>query len=228
MAEHLHDGHRKRMMRRFTATKLSGFQPHEVLEMLLYYAIPRKDTNPIAHRLLDRFGSVSGVLAATPEALKSVEGVSDGVVTMLAFFRELGVYVTGEQAVGMKMSSAADACDYFEALYKLEHNEVVRAVFLDDRLCLKSSVVISEGHPSASQFLTRRVAELAFAEGSNALILAHNHPNNSSAASAEDIAATQHLSAMLQSCGIQLIDHVIVGRDGATSLRETGGFFGTE
>ncbi len=228
MSNHIHDGHRKRMQQRFMATKLNGFQPHEVLELLLYYAIPRRDTNPIAHRLIDRFGSVNNVMKATPEALKSVEGISDGVVTLFAFFKELNIYISGEESFGMPMNNADEVRKYFEGLYKLERNEIVRVACLDDMLCLKRCVVISEGHPSASSFLIRNVTELAFSESSNALILAHNHPNSSSIASPEDIAATQSLYTTLHNCGIQLVDHVIVGRDGSTSLREEGGFFGIE
>ena len=228
MSDHIHDGHRARMTQRFLETGLSGFQPHEVLEMLLYYALPRRNTNPIAHLLLDRFGSISAVLSASPEALCSVEGVSQKTAATLRFFRELHTYLAEEQRTGVMLATAEEAGSFFQAIYQLESNEIVRAAYLDNNLRLRRIVTISEGHPSATPLLIRSVTEHAFTESSNALILAHNHPNGSSVASQEDIAATQLLYRTLQNCGIELVDHVIIGIDGVTSLRGAGVFFGIE
>lgn len=228
MSDQIHEGHRARMTQRFLETGLSGFQPHEVLEMQLYYVLPRRNTNPVAHRLLERFGTISAVLTASPEALCSVEGVSEKTAAALRFFREMHTYLAEEQSTGILLAAAEEAGSFFRTLYQLERNEVVRAAYLDENLRLKHCVTISEGHPSASPLLIRKVTEHAFAESSNALILAHNHPNGTSVASQEDIAATQLLCRTLQSCGIELVDHVIIGTDGVTSLRGAGVFFGIE
>ena len=155
---------------------------------------------------------------------ESVKGVSDGVVNTIRFFRELNTVAAMENAVGVQLASADDIKAFFTECYRNEPNEVVRAALLDDTLHLMRCVTLTEGS-SASAVLTKRsIAKLAVTEGCNVIILAHNHPNGSKLPSPEDIVTTEKLYKRLQSFGVELADHVIVGKDGAISMWETGFF----
>ena len=228
MADSIHQGHRRRMRERFLKTEQLGYQPHELLEILLYYGIPRVDTNPIAHELLNRFGSLRGVLSADPDQLKQVRGMTETAVCLITLLRAMYAYDAEETYHGVPMESYSGICDYFVRLYRFERRETVRAAFLDTHLKLLSCEIIGEGHPTGSEFSVRRLTECAYAAGSNVVVLAHNHPQGSAAPSDTDIAVTRQLAEVLRSCGISLADHVIVGGGEAVSLREYGVFMGLD
>ena len=218
----LHKGHRKRMTDRFLKTGLEGFQPHEILEMLLFYSIPRSNTNPIAHDLLRKFGTVTEVLKASPESLRQVKGVSDRTIAMQQFFRELALYTQTETAEPVSLGSAAAACEYFRRIYQFEGDEVIRAALLDDRLKLRRCIVVAKGMHSVAELPVRAFTKLLLAEKCSTVILAHNHPNGAAVPSPEDISATDQLMHTLIKFEIQLADHVIVGMDGTISMRDLG------
>ncbi len=222
----IHDGHRKRMRERYLQTGLTGFQPHEILEMLLFYAIPRKNTNPIAHALLREFGTLDQVLAADPKMLRKIPGMTDTAAVMLPFLRDLFCLELSETQTGVLMDSGKQAGSFFRKLYRFERKETVHLALLDDRLILKKCVQIADGHPSAAEFMLRTVTETAFAESCNLLILAHNHPNSIPKPSAADISTTRILAEALKKNGISLMYHIIVGRGEYCSMRECGAFLG--
>lgn len=222
----MHEGHRGRMKSRFMKNGLDGYQPHEILEMLLYYPITRRDTNPLAHQLLSDFGSLRNVLSAEPDALNQVQGMTEGTVVFLTLLRALFVYNLDEQYIGREMNSYAVVCQYFTEHYRFIRRETVCAALLDDRLRLMRCAAVSTGHPSASDVSVRKLTELAIQADCNVLILAHNHPNGTAEPSDADIVVTRQLVKALEPNGIQLVDHVVVGDDRAVSMREHGGFVG--
>ncbi|HAG14219.1 MAG TPA: hypothetical protein DCG49_10210 [Ruminococcus sp.] len=228
MADDIHSGHRQRMRERFRQTELEGFQPHEVLEMLLYYGIPRKDTNQIAHALLDTFGDIHEVLSATSEQLRAIPGMTDNAVSLIEYLRAMRCYEMQEQFKETILDTYPKVCNYFRKLYVYESREIVRAAFLDEYLHLKYTAVVSEGHPTAATFSARKLIELSIRTGCNTVILAHNHPKGTAAISADDIAVTRILGDKLFAQEIELADHVIVGCDRAISLRECGAFIGLD
>ncbi len=228
MADSVHSGHRGRMRRRFLETGLNGFQPHEVLELLLFYGIPRRDTNEIAHNLLSRFGSLHNVLTADPQDLMQEPYISENAAVLLALFRAVSQYDAGAQMIGKELDTYCKVCKFFLDLYLFEEREVIRAALLDEKLRVMRCEVVAEGHPSAAQMTVRQLTELAYRANSNTIILAHNHPRGTAKVSGEDIAATRHLVPILQQCGITLVDHVIVSGDQAVSMREQGVFMGLE
>lgn len=228
MAEHIHQGHRQRMRERFLKSNLYSFQPHEMLEMLLYHAIPRADTNPVGHALLDRFGSLHGVLSAEPTALKSVPGMTDNAVVMILFLRQFYTEAVSEHFTGQPLDSFGGAKSFFQQIYAFEANEVLRVLFLDDNLCIKRLATLREGFKNAVTVPVRQVSELSFAERSKTIVMAHNHPNCTCEPSDEDIAVTRHLVRVFRGMEIDLIDHIIVGWNGAYSLRENGVFLGLD
>ncbi len=228
MAESVHSGHRSRMRRRFLETGFTGFQAHEVLEMILYYGIPRRDTNEIAHMLLKRFGSLHDVLCADPQALMQEPYISENAAVLITMFRSVLQYEAASQLEGTLLDSYRKVCKFFVDLYMLEQREIIRVALLDQNLRVLRCEIVSEGHPSAAQLTVRQLTELAYRANSNTIILAHNHPRGTTKISSEDIAVTRHLVPILLQCGISLADHVIVSGDQAVSMREMGAFMGLE
>ena len=228
MTEHSHHGHRERMRARFLNAEPGSLQPQELLEMLLYYGIPRADTKPVAQELIETFGSLRGVISASPESLRRVRGMTEPAAILIALLRSMYEYDAAERGLGVKTESFAGMCDYFEALYRFAEDETVRAAFLDERLRLLGCEVIAEGQPDPTPGFAKRIAEAAYSFGSTVVVLAHNHPQGSANPSSEDIACTRHLTEMLKAQGISLVDHIIAGNDRTISLREAGAFLGLE
>ncbi|MBR4201257.1 MAG: hypothetical protein IKQ91_08315 [Oscillospiraceae bacterium] len=228
MDKNIHSGHRNRMRARFCATGFSGFQPHEVLELILFYGIPRKDTNEIAHRLLERFGSLHAVLSAKPEDTEQITGMTHNAAVLLSVFREVYRFDADERLNGTVLNSYSKVCDFFAELYRFEETETVRAAMLDENLRVIRCEIIAEGHPSAAQFTVRQLNDAAFRAHSNLLVLAHNHPSGSAHISPEDIAVTRHLTEILRKSAVTLVDHILIAGDRAVSMRETGVFMGLE
>ncbi|MBR3269558.1 MAG: RadC family protein [Oscillospiraceae bacterium] len=222
----IHEGHRSRMRERYLKSGLNGFQSHEILEMILYYAIPRKNTNPTAHALLQRFGSLEKVFAAEPGELEKVPGMTENAALMLRMMRDLYQMQTAEDQQKTALDSGQRACDFFRRLYRFEQREIVRLAFLDENLYLKKCIVLSEGHPTAATVSVRDITEAALAESCNIVILAHNHPNGTASPSDTDISTTRCTAQALLKNGIILSDHIIVGTDKTRSLRECGTFLG--
>lgn len=228
MADHLHDGHRARMRERYLRGGLSGLEPHEMLEMLLYHAVPRADTNPTAHALLNTFGSLSGVMSAPPTALRKVDGMTDNAVTMLLFLRDYFRTLHAERLTGTPLDSFAAVKAFFSEIYAFDSVETVRAALLDQKLCLRRLADVQTGTEDLVQLSVSKLSEIAFAEKCSVIILAHNHPGLPAVPSAEDIAGTRQLFKALREVHLALADHVIVGADITVSLRERGMFMGLE
>ena len=228
MEKNIHSGHRQRMRNRFLETGFTGFQPHEVLELILFYGIPRKDTNVIAHKLLERFGGLHGVLTARPEETVQISGMTQNAAVLLSVFKEVYRFDTGEQLNGTVLDSFSKIRQYFVELFQYEETETVRVVLLDEKLRVIRCETISEGHPSAAQLTVRAINQAALRAQCSLIILAHNHPRGSAHVSPEDVAVTRKLAEILQKNAITLADHVLVAGEQAVSMRESGVFMGME
>lgn len=220
----IHAGHRERMRRRFFETGLDSFEDHEVLEMLLFYTNAQKNTNEIAHRLLDRFGSIAAVLEADPAEMTAVEGVGEVSASLLAMIPHLARrYLHSDAAEsGGALDSNKKVTDYFKHAFVGIRLEQVRIACLDDRLQVLRERVIAEGTPDCVPANVRKIVETAYQCNSTLVILAHNHPRGLCSASKEDIAVTTQLLDVLRGVGIQLLDSVIVADNHAISLFECG------
>lgn len=224
MGENLHKGHRQRVRARFLDVGLDGFSPHEILELLLFYTHQRVDTNEIAHRLIDRFHTLSGVFDADLEALVEVDGINETSAVLLKMIPQLSrqYRISSQKAVYLGTFDAV--CDFFRNLYVGEQSERLRVACLSDRLKLTACDVVSEGGPSGVPINMRKIVEYALRQKCDIVVLAHNHPNGSAVPSNEDIVATQQIFHALKTVGIQLVDHVIVAGETAISLKEFGAF----
>ena len=211
------------MRERFLQTGLDGFQPHEIMELLLFYAIPQKNTNPLAHRLISEFGSVREVLAAPADALAAVEGMPPNAVTFFQLLRELFSVIVMQHQTEEHVPVTPDSLEqFFGKLFALERRETVYAAYLDEQLCIRECICIGEGHPSASAVFIRKMTEYAIRHGYNRIVIAHNHLCGTAAASSEDIAVTAAIAETLRALSITLSDHIIVGGGETVSLRQIG------
>lgn len=224
MSGNVHDGHRQRMRERFLKYGIEGFQEHEMLEMLLFYAIPRINTNELAHRLIDRFGSLYGVVTADIEMLREVKGVTENAAVLLKLMPALYQTCTNDSAQRVMMHAYDVSCEFFEKLYRYETEEVLRIACLDDMLKLKNCVVLKNGSFSRVETTLSEIVRCCVLADCRYFILAHNHPGQSGRASRQDIASTHALFDRLSALSIEMIDHVIVGNEGAVSMRKTGAF----
>lgn len=220
----IHDGHRERMRERFLGDGLEHFAPHEALELLLQYAIPQKDTNPIAHALMDRYGSLSGVLTASVEDLQNVKGVGAYTAVLLSLVPKL--CNKANLADAMRQDMILDSSDlvgqFLLARLAGEKNEVLYQLCLDSQKRLLSCRKLEEGTVNRSHLHVRRLVENAILDSAVFVILAHNHPGGDVTPSPEDIGATELVGNALASIDVVLMDHFIVGRGIYTSFHELG------
>ena len=219
----VHKGHRERLKARFLETGLDSFTDVQALELLLFYAIPQKDTNPIAHALLNRFGSLSQVLDAPVEALKKVPGISDHTATLLRLTTELGRFYQVDCAQRTEVLTSLDACGRY--LVPRFFGRKVETVFL---LCLdaKCKVLccreIGEGSVNAASISVRKVVEAALSANATTVVLAHNHPSGVALPSADDVQTTRRIAAALSAVEVKLIDHIVVAEGDFISMAQSG------
>ncbi len=219
----IHDGHRQRLMRRFRREGLDHFEQVQVLELLLFFGVPRKDTNELAHALLARFGSVSRVMNASEAELMKVPGVGENVATLLHLARELGRYYQVDSARRGKVMEDTTACGEFMMPYFFGRQ--VETVFM---LCLNANCnviscrEIGEGSINSAVISPRRVVEVALEEKASTVVLAHNHPSGVALPSKEDIQVTRRLAAALAAVDVVLFDHLVVSEDDFVSMAQSG------
>lgn len=208
------EGHRKRLKERFVNGDLDDFNEYNALELLLFYTIPQKDTNPIAHRLIDKFGSFSNVLDADYDDLLTVDGVSDHTATFLKLIPQAARYYQSKKIVDRKeFSSMQDIGDFFVRKYVGVTKETVYLMLLDNKKCLISCEKVHEGSVSSAAVSVRKMAETALKKRAASVVIAHNHPDGLPIPSADDIYITKSLRSALQTLEIELVDHFIIADD---------------
>lgn len=215
-------GHRKRMKDRFRKEGLDNFDEVHALELLLFYGVPRQDTKPIARRLLDHFGSFSKVLEAAPETLMQVEGVGEGISTFLNLINDtMRYYLVNREQAPEIFNDLNDCGKYLVNLFHGKREEEVWVLCLDGKKKLLSCQKISEGGLDSVSVSTRKVVEVALTVNAASVILAHNHPHGLALPSNADKLVTIQLRRNLEALGLALADHMIVGENDYTSLRQS-------
>ena len=221
----IHDGHRQRLKDRFLAVGLDNFTEVQVLELLLFYAIPRLDTNEVAHALLKRFGSLSQVLDAPVDELMKVKGIGLNAATLLHLATDLGRYYLVNRAMQTTILSTTEACgEFLTPYFHGRVNETVFLLCLDAKCKLLACREVSEGSVNSAGVSPRRVVELALAANATTVILAHNHPSGIAVPSREDVQTTYRVEAALEAVEIVLADHIIVSDGDYTSMVQSGFF----
>lgn len=219
----IHAGHRERLKQRFLENGLDDFTDVQVLELLLFYAIPRQDTNPIAHELIRRFGSLSKVLEAGAEELKQVKGISDHAATLLCLITELSRFYQVDCAQRNQCLTTLEACGEYLAPYFFGRaNETVFLLCLDAKCKVLGCKEIGEGSVNAASVSVRKVVEMALKANATTVVLAHNHPSGVAVPSHEDVQTTRRIAAALNAVEIHLADHIIVAEGDYVSMVQSG------
>lgn len=214
-----HQKHRSRLRETFRKAGVEGMPDHNLLEFLLFYSIPRKDTNLIAHRLLKTFGSLNGVFDATYEQLIEVEGVGESSALLISTIPAIcKKYIEGKSKKKTNLSEPEAAQQFVVQKYYGCKTEVFYMFCLDAVGNLINCCKLGEGTPGSVLIDKRKVLETAFRNNADKVIFAHNHPNGVAAPSKEDLAMTGELSSVLAGVGIRLADHIIVAGDETLSL----------
>ena len=220
-----HAGHRQRLRETFLQSGIEGMADHQVLELLLTYALPRVDVNPVAHRLMDRFGSLTGVLTARPEQLQQIQGVGESAAVFLSLLGEvdrrmlLQRFSGGDRRPVLATPSALGR--YMLARALQDRNETLRLVCLNNKYELIHESVISQGSLTEVLADPRSVLEPALIHKASFIALSHNHPSGDVRPSREDEATALRLEAAAQAVGIGIADQFILGH-GAVYSHRTG------
>lgn len=217
----IHDGHRQRFKEEFLA-RPESFPDHKLLELLLFYANPRGDTNPTAHALMDRFGSLSGVLDALPAELEKVPGVGAHAVTLLKAAKELsGRYLNSRVNMEEIIQKTEDAKHLLQPYFFGARKERVCVLCMDGKGKSLGVRVVEEGSVNTVEITYRNVMEAALSLNASGVILAHNHVSGVALPSPEDKYTTQRLKEVLRVVGVRLVDHMIFTDDDMVSLRDS-------
>ncbi len=220
--ENIHAGHRQRLRESFLRGGAEGMADHVLLELLLTYAIPRSDVNPLAHRLLKTFGSLSGVFQASPEALRSVEGMGDSSVVFIKSLiacgkRCLRQYYANEGR--LDLLNMEDACRFALSEAIEDKYETLRIICLDSKYHFIHTRAIDEGNTVSVPADPRRIIEAALQSKAHAFILSHNHPSGDIRPSEADVNIAIQIRDAASAIGMEVVDQLILGHGAAYSLR---------
>ena len=214
-----HSGHRNRVKKEFLSRGLEGWPAHRVLELLLFYAIPQGDVNALAHALIERFGSLSGVLDATVEDLKSVPGVGEHTAVLIKLMPAMGqAYVADRSGKGTLVLNRVDAAEILRPYFFGARNELIYILCMDSKGKLLGVRKVADGTIDAAEINTRRLVEEALSLRAAAIYVAHNHVSNLALPSSMDWITTDRLRDLLAGMGIILKDHLIFVDDDFVSI----------
>jgi DNA repair protein RadC len=219
---HYH-GHRDRLRARFSEAGASALQDYELLELALFRSIPRKDVKPIAKALIARFGGVAEVIAAPPERLVEVEGVSEAVALDLQILHAVAVRAARERVMGKAIISSWNALlDYCRVAMADARAEQFRVLYLDKKNRLIADEILGQGTVDHAPVYPREVIRRALDHSATAIILVHNHPSGDPTPSKADIDMTKEIVAAAKPLGVTVHDHLVVGKDQTASFKALG------
>ena len=217
----IHTEHRRRVKNRFRNEGLDHFEELHALELLLFYGLPREDTNPIAHDLLNKFGSLRNVLEAPVEQLMTVHKIGEHAAILLSLVKGIALkyMISGDSEA--PLNTMADCGSYLVNRFLGRRDEVVMLLCLDAKRAPLCCRIVSEGSVNAAEISTRKVVEAALAVNATSVILAHNHPSGIAVPSMQDIVTTRRMGAALSAVDIILEDHFVVADQDYVSLRDS-------
>ncbi len=218
-----HTGHRQRLRERFIQGGADALPDYELLEMILFRAIPRRDTKPLAKELLKRFGGFNEVITAPMERLVEVHGVSEGVATELKLVQAASLRLAKSKVLDRPaISSWSALVDYCTAAMAYETTEQFRILFLDRKNILIADEIQSRGTIDHTPVYPREVVKRALELGASAIILVHNHPSGDPTPSRADVDMTKKVEDAAKPLGVAVHDHLVIGKGNHASLRQLG------
>lgn len=220
----IHDGHRQRLRTRFIEQGMDDFTQVQAVEMLLFYCIPRQDTNELAHRLLDRFGSFAQILDADPEELQSVKGIGANAALFLKMLPAAARYYQVDKArlEGKPLLTIEDCGAYLLPYFLGRCNETVFLLCLDAKGKVICCRMVGEGGINSAGVPIRRIIEIALSVKATSVVLAHNHPSGIALPSPEDVSTTQRVATALEAVDVVLSDHLVIADDDFISMVQSG------
>lgn len=222
-ADQHYKGHRDRLRQRFINGGAEALQDYEMLELIMFRAIPRRDVKPMAKDLIKKFGDLSGVLSADRDLLREIKGISENVVTELKIVESAAKKVGQSRIIRRQaLKSWDDLVTYCRTAMAEKQIEEFRALFLDRQNQLIADEVLSTGTVDYTPVYPREVMKRALALSASAMIIVHNHPSGDSTPSKADIQMTKQLDEISKSLGIVLHDHLIIARGSEYSFKSEG------
>ena len=219
----LHNKHRERVRERYLKEGIDSFEPHQVLELILFYSIPRKDTNELAHKLLDKFGSLSGVLEASTKELMRVDGIGKRTAVFLNLFSQIERKCQIDNLNKVDhISTFEQAGDFCKKLFLGRLYECFFVVALNGKNKVINYEQLGEGTAMEVNVYPRKIVSFAISNNAAKIILAHNHPGGNLKPSLDDIETTRFIVNALKIMGVELADHIIVTGDDYISFHEQG------
>ena len=216
-----HAGHRKRMRDRVEQQGFANLEPHEALELVLYFTNPRKNTNKLAHELIDRFGDFAGVLEASEADLMTVDGVGPSTARMLHLLPEISRYYTKCRTQERKsLKTTEQLTTYLAQQFEGAVRERALLLALDSRSRVKATLWLRDGTSDRVSFAIKDVVAAALKGGTDSVVLCHNHPNGVALPSREDLQATENIVRALGLVRVHLRDHIILTETESFSMRE--------
>ena len=217
--QELHKAHRKRVKRRYINEGGKGFADHELIELLLFYSIPRKNTNDIAHALCERFGTIDKMAEASIDELKLVDGIGDESAILIKLVLQLAQkHIQEKNKEAKRIDTVESAVRYGRNRIFGSVKEVIYATFTDNSLNVIDTSLVCVGAIDEAKPLIRNIMELCIVKGANAVVLFHNHPRGGTQASEADISFTSALERELDFIGISLVEHIVVDGTGFNTI----------
>jgi DNA repair protein RadC len=223
MEKKVHEGHREKLKQRFLKEGLNAFEDHQVLEMLLFYTIPRRDTNEMAHRLLNKYGTLESLFDASPEDLMQKGGVTPNTAIFLSMVPQLArKYMLIKQGKRPVLDSSVKAGNYVISLFIGKNYEAFYVICLNSQNKINYTALVHEGTINEAPVYPRIIVETALRYKASSVILAHNHPGGSLKPSNADIEVTRKICDALKTISINVIDHMICAGNAYFSFAEQG------
>ncbi|MBR5295569.1 MAG: hypothetical protein IKU24_03145 [Clostridia bacterium] len=220
--ENPHAGHRAKLKKRFLLQGIEGFEDHNILELILFFAIPRRDTNVIAHNLLNKFGSFSRVFEASVDELCEVEGIGRHAAELIKTYPAVAKrYYRDRFKEEKKLPQYHNLGQELVLEFAGVDHEQVLALFYDNSLGFRGQVVLHEGDINSVAFSFRKVCDATLQHNAAFVIIAHNHPHGLPIASAEDLSTTSRLQKFLAQMNVTLIDHFIIAEGHFSSIQKS-------
>lgn len=222
--EKKYEGHRERLRQKYLQGGYSAFLEYEVLELLLTYAIPRKDTKPIAKELIERFGNLDGVVSASLEDLQEVSGIKESSGIFLKFLGDLAknLYKGEMKRDGIQLKDKDSLLRYLRSDIGFSSREEFKVIFLNNYNILVGSETLFVGTIDKSAVYPREIIEKVIQYKAKGVIFAHNHPSGNLRPSKQDIQITEHMQEVLDMIDVKLLEHIIITKDGYFSFLQEG------
>ncbi len=220
--KNVHKDHRQRVRSRFFKDGIGSMDDHNIIEFLLFFGIPFKDTNSIAHALVEKFGDLNGILEAPAEELMKVDGIGENAAALIRLTHDISLlYNERKQQWLLEENTEDNLVNYLSVRYSGERRELVYLLCLDSNGKIQRCVKICEGSPDSAVVDTRTIVETVVRFDSKNVVLAHNHPNGFAVPSVADVKTTEELIHVLDAIGINLADHIIVADNDSFSMAKS-------